>query len=65
MLTFDLLRYANFFIEGKNGSVLGRFINVTAISVTVFAKFMQKWIKLIVLLFKGLFGNINIQFCPK
>jgi hypothetical protein len=42
MLTFDLLRNIKFFIEENNDSVLGRFINVTAISVTVFTKFLQK-----------------------
>lgn len=42
MLTVDLLRNVKFFIERNNGSLLGRFINVTAISVTVFAKVMQK-----------------------
>jgi hypothetical protein len=41
MLTFDLLRNAKFFIEGNNGSALGMFINVTVLSVAVFAKFMQ------------------------
>jgi len=41
MQTFDLLINVKFFIEGNNDSVLGSFINGTATSVTVFAKFMQ------------------------
>jgi hypothetical protein len=32
--------------------VLGRFNSVTANSVTAFAKFMKKWIKLIILLLR-------------
>jgi hypothetical protein len=66
MLTFDFLRDAKFFfIEGHNGSVLGSFINVTALSVTVFAKFMQNVNISHNFIFKGPFGNINIKFCPK